>query len=231
MRPELTKFYNIFFNNRAAVWTAVFTGVLSVFTLMLYRVSQSTDETQRTSERAFLNFIGPVDGPKILGNDGKWTGQEIAINWNNSGNTPARNLTIQTNTMPFMPDIPKEYDFPLATEKKRAVIGPKQNYGTDVVIPQTSLADAWHSKARLFIWGTVIYKDVFPNNPDRLTEFCIELTHLTLGQKGQFKVPKPSDIDAPDATLVGFQWETCRAHNCYDEDCKDYKERVEDMRQ
>jgi hypothetical protein len=229
MLERFRRFWNIFFNDRAGVWTALFTGVLSVFTYMLYRVSNSTDETQRSAQRAFLNFNGPVLGPKIVDNGGHWTGQEFALQWTNSGNTPARDLVIQTNNLPFRPDIPKEYDFPLATEKTSTVIGPKGTYGTGMVIPKESLADAWHSKGRLFIWGTVIYKDAFPQDPDRLTEFCVELTHLTMNTPKP-QTPTQTTIDDPKATLVGFQWQTCRTHNCYDEDCKDYKDRVGDMR-
>ena len=244
-------FWNKFFVNKAAAWTALFTGMLTVFTYFLYRVSDTTSETAKISERGFLSLAAAQLGPRLvdnpaLGNDAKWLGQEISVIWNNGGNTPARDIVIQTNLQPFYPDLPTSYDYPLNPEKTLAAIGPKAVYGTTVNLPRDMVSDYWHAKKRLFIWGAAVYKDAFPNTPDRLTEFCVELTHLTInmiptvpknnGQKTTAKgtiavIANPSpNPDAPNANLANFQWQQCPTHNCYDEDCKDYAQRVKSAR-
>jgi hypothetical protein len=232
----------------AVFWTALFTGFLTVFSFMLVRISNTTSEIERSSQRAFLIFFGPQNGPRLVANasdpSSPWTGQEISIQWFNAGNTPAREAIIKANAMPFFPDIPDPYDFSLGSDKTQVVIGPKQQYGINAAIGKDVIADAFHNKKRLFLWGAVVYKDVFPNSADRLTEFCVELTHLTLGMA----TPAPSqstsktgpskpttqtnmDIDAPGAQFLGFQWQQCKRHNCYDDDCSDYRDRIKDMRE
>ena len=80
--------------------------------------------------------------------------------------------------------------------------------------------------------------------PDRLTEFCVELTHLTVTmlsptpqatdkkdiQKNTGGSAETVNPESPNAILAGFQWQECPTHNCYDEDCKDYAERVKSAR-
>jgi len=195
-------------------------------------------------QRAFIVFAGPTNGARLVDNSGGWTGQEIAVNWINGGNTAARGMVIQTNAAPFFPDIPEGYAFPLALPKAKAVLGPKAGYGTNDVIFKDVIADYWRSKKRIFIWGNAAYKDVFAGSPDRLTEFCVELTHLTVNMlppPGNGKIlptiptmpptPQAIDVDRPEAILTGFQWQQCPQHNCYDEDCKDYAARVKEMRE
>jgi hypothetical protein len=95
-------------------------------------------------------------------------------------------------------------------------------------MPKELIIDYWQGKKRLFIWGTAIYNDSFEDTPERLSEFCIGLTHLTVNQQGD---PNKVDFTKADVNLVGFQWEQCTEHNCYDQDCKDYSSRAKDMRE
>ncbi len=82
------KWFDILFKNKAGMWTAIFTGILSIFTFFLWNVAQSTDETSRSSQRAFLNFSQLGLGVNLTGPDFKaWVGQEFSLNWVNSGNT------------------------------------------------------------------------------------------------------------------------------------------------
>jgi hypothetical protein len=174
-------------------------------------------------------------------NAGAWIGQEIALLWINGGNTAARDAVIQTNAAPFFPDIPEGYTFPLALPKTKVVIGPKGTYGTNIIVSKDVIADYWHSKKRIFIWGDVVYKDVFFEQPDRLTEFCVELTHLAVNQLAPstgpagkilptITAPQQTDVERASAALAAFQWQQCPEHNCYDEDCKDYSARIKEMR-
>jgi hypothetical protein len=250
----MNRFYEIAFKNKAAVWTALFTGVLSVYTVKLFQVSNRTDDTTRNANRAFLNLQAVNLSNRLVDSldpgdpQARWVGQEFAVVWNNTGNTPAKDVVIEKNAQIFRPNLPQAYDFPLLQDKEHAVIGARGDYGIIINVSKEFLSDLWHSKGKLFLWGTVIYKDVFPDDPDRISEFCIQITHPAANitslqpsqtnstMKGKTVAQEPStlrpplDIDAPGAQLVGFQWEQCPAHNCYDEDCPDYKDRVRDMR-
>lgn len=76
-------------NDRASPWQAIFAGILTLFTFLLYRVSDRATETSRATERAFVSFAGLQTGVKLAGPDNTWLGQEVALGWVNSGNTPA----------------------------------------------------------------------------------------------------------------------------------------------
>lgn len=225
----LRSVWNKFIKGRAAAWQAICAVILSFFTFLLYRVSDRANETSRASERAFVNFAQPGVGVRLVGADGKWLGQEVALNWINSGNTPASDIVIQTNIQVWRADLPTGYAFPENKDSALAVIGPKAIYGTNGQITKADLIDAWRGKARLFSWGSVLYKDVFPDDPDRLSEFCVELTHITLGNvqpQGGTTQAFPTDPDV----LQAFQWQACAEHNCYDEGCKDYSSKIKKMR-
>jgi hypothetical protein len=70
-------FYRLFFQGRAAIWTAVFTGVLTIFTYKMYEVSRIANDTTRSSERAFVSFAGLGIGPRMHDANNAWTGDEI----------------------------------------------------------------------------------------------------------------------------------------------------------
>lgn len=244
-----SKVYDVCFRDRSAAWTGIFTGFLALFTAVLvlftsklYEVGKSTDETARSSQRAFLSFSSIGLGVRLSDVSKNWTGQEFSLNWINTGNTPASEAVIQTNGQPWPTDLPKGFEFPLLPEKVTAVVGPKGTYGTNVQLSKDLLASAWSGKSRIFFWGTVVYKDVFPSDPDRVSEFCVEMTHITMGNLPSTStpldksvqlpqpMPQPFSIDAPTTAIVNAQWQTCREHNCYDEGCKDYSLRVKESR-
>lgn len=52
-------------------WTAIFTGLLVFFTLLLVRVTDKVDQTTRMTQRAFITFRGIQPGGRVLSPDGK----------------------------------------------------------------------------------------------------------------------------------------------------------------
>jgi len=234
------KWFDILFKNKAGMWTAIFTGILSIFTFFLWNVAQSTDETSRSSQRAFLNFSQLGLGVNLTGPDFKaWVGQEFSLNWVNSGNTPASSIVIQANVQAWRSGLPVDYNFPENRYNTLAAIGPKGIYGTLTRVSKEDLMDTWQAKSHLFFWGSVVYKDIFPKDPDRLSEFCVEMTHVTFASPTVNQTP-PQGGAVPPTTgqtllpigegVVAFQWQACAEHNCYDQECKDYSERVRSAR-
>jgi hypothetical protein len=228
--------WNTFFVGKSAAWTAIFTGVLTVFTVKMYQVSSLTNETVRSAERASLSFTSIGLGVRINDIKRTWSGQEFSLNWINTGNTPASEAVIRTNMQAWPTDLPQGFEFPLLQDKTTAVVGPKGTYGTNVQVPKDILTSTWYGKSRIFFWGTVVYRDVFRGDPDRVSEFCVEMTHITVGNmqsNASSKTPQiatPISIDDPSAAIVVAQWQACREHNCYDEGCKDYSARVKEVR-
>jgi hypothetical protein len=76
--------------------------------------------------------------------------------------------------------LPKGFDFAdLGTvEKNAAVIGPKATVFQTVGVTIDNIKDVREGKSHLYFWGWLVYQDIFPGTPHRLTEFCAEVTNL-----------------------------------------------------
>lgn len=226
----------------SAFWTAIFTGLLCIFTYLLYQVSRDSTNTAKEQARAVVSFGGFVVGPIL--NDpktGEWVGQQFQINWFNNGSLPGKTATFQQDAQQFFGDLPKTYDFPLSGEKSEGTVPPRGQFGTTITIPRSVLEDNWHTKNRLFVYGTTVYKDGFAEDELRVSEFCSEIYQITVGyttppQVGPAKTqpavpPKPPIMGDPGTAILAVSWRSCShaAHTCYDEDCSDYKEQVKNF--
>ena len=60
---------------------------------------------------------------------------------------------------------------------------------------------------RTFLWGWIVYKDVFHDTAPHLTEYCRQI--------GQVSVIR--DLSHPDPQVT-FNWHACRDHNCTEHD-------------
>lgn len=137
----------------------------------------------------------------------------------NTGTTPARTVQIMTTwasvatQLPY--DFPFPYKYPPGTVPSTFVLGPKQTMATSTYIPIERFADLNTGKF-LYLYGQAVYRDVFGNTPARLTEYCSEITRVETNG-----LP----MDDPNAKFI-FSGVQCPIHNCYDEDCPDYKKRI-----
>lgn len=215
----LNRIWENFFKNRASAWTAIFTGVLSVFTILLFYVAKNSYEASRMTQRTTASFVGIQPAQKVISPDGKkWMAEQMLIVWVNSGETPARTGLSHSSWESWPNELPQGFNFPdLGDEKPRNfVLSPKGIGSTGMVIPIENFDFVRQGKSHLFLWGWVVYHDIFVGTPKRLTEYCVELTSM--------KAVKP-DITDPTNDLT-WQISTCKAHNCYDEDCADYNEGI-----
>jgi len=109
--------------------------------------------------------------------------------------------------------LPSNFDFPELWQggvpRKNPVtfIGPKAdvNSGDDFSLTPGILEELFDQHQRIYIWGTVKYRDIFPETKRHITEFCTSI----------FAVPDNSNR----LRLTG---EECDRHNCSDEECPDY---------
>jgi hypothetical protein len=216
----------------SAFWTAVFTGLLTYFTYELVRVSDETNKTSRTTQRSFLVFNGITQGVAFQGpadpktKKSSKTGVQIKVNWLNSGDTPAKSVIGVSNFQAWRSDLPEGFDFHDLIQvsdpaKTAMVVGPHQSIPQLLNVTIDNFAAQRAGTDRMFFWGWVAYRDAFPNDPPRLSEFCTEMIEVAIDPKKDIK----------DITNA-MTWDTqpCHAHTCYDEDCSDYKDRIKEAK-
>jgi hypothetical protein len=199
------------------MWSCIFTGVLMVFSGLLYEVNNKANETSIATQRAFISFAGPIVVRDIRGN--KLKGVNFYYVMSNSGTTPASETDLEWN-MSLGPTIPqKGLDFETLPQNERtaSVLGPKANFQfKPVYLSVEDMEAVADGKEHLFFWGWVTYRDIFKGTPERLSEFCIDVTSATW--------TKANHTDPmADLTMVT---PPCPVHYCYDQKCEDYTART-----
>lgn len=210
--------YARLFVGKAAAWTAIFTCFLVIFSGLLWKVASDANDSSVVNQRAFASGTSPQLTKQIA--NGKLTGVNVTALIINSGNTPAKSGISESNIYVGVEE-PRDglnFDNLPQAQRNQFVLGP---HGVLQLQPvplsngdMESLAD---NKTHVFYWGWATYHDIFPGTPVRLTEWCYS-----------FNNPIWSKPDHTDTTtdVTSVNTPTCSTHNCYDEDCADYKERT-----
>jgi len=167
-------------------------------------------EALESVQRAFI-FLAPVEGTAYKNSAGtKIKSFSFRFPWENSGVTPTRNMATHVNWT-FLPGpLPNDFSFPDLWSpgqphiNAHVAIGPKGSTNSTVPVSIEYINAMLAHKAHLYFWGWAKYRDIFPNTPDHLTEFCMELTDLRFVRAEQRFQP---------------EWVSCISHNCYDEEC------------
>jgi hypothetical protein len=171
-------------------------------------------------QRAFMVFkdlnIEKVAAHFPSGDKYQW---RIYGYWENTGTTAAPRL-LQHFAHNILSDEPTDKAFkgrgidasytisyagPKEVKMAGPIFKPKSFVSTD---PQSPTV---FSTERHFFWGWIAYRDVFTNSKLHITEFCQELSGITIDTLNPTKNP----------SLVTSE---CKHHNCEDEYCADYKE-------
>jgi hypothetical protein len=199
------------------LWTCIFTGVLMVFSGLLWKVNDKANETSIATQRAFISFAGPFFVKDISGK--KLKGVNVFYGMSNSGTTPASPTVLEWN-MSLGTTVPQkglDFDTLPQGERMTSVLGPKGNFQFKPVYLSTEelemIADG---KKHLFFWGWVTYRDIFTGTPERLSEFCTDITSATWSASNHTNPNVDIKTENPP----------CPVHNCYDEECEDYGSRT-----
>jgi hypothetical protein len=150
-------------------------------------------------------------------------GIRVQLDWRNGGSTAAKSVLSRINWHPYSDALKDTFDFrdlpsgSKETETRSFVIGPEMSVRLNATIRLDYFQRAM-SGEHLYLWGWITYRDVFPNTPTRLTEFCLELANVRIGNQ------KP--LADPEAAMQFDPIPCPGLHNCYDEDCPDYKDRT-----
>ncbi|HXM61822.1 MAG TPA: hypothetical protein VN950_13275 [Terriglobales bacterium] len=213
--------------------------VYAFFTILMYRAnrdsadaskeaSDTSKEALRTVQRAFVisDVIQhqrsarpvPLGKPEIV-----WQFSPV---WENAGATPA----VPAITYFFIDHLPveptEEIFIGADMDHPAFAIGPraKKDGGikllTDSFVQQSRNDIPGGVNLKIFAWGWLVYRDVLPNTPTHVTEFCSHLTNAIYGLNPTAnKPPATFPLNIP-VTLI---WEACKEHNCVDEYCKDHQ--------
>ncbi|WP_316178125.1 MULTISPECIES: hypothetical protein [unclassified Bradyrhizobium] len=212
----------------ATPWRAelLFTAILTLATIasvlvasMQWWVLKDTLQQSRDAlviqQRAFMTAKEVRFEPlSLFGVEGiTWLAN---VYWENSGNTPTKNLTIVATCVSGFEQLVDPANIPKAkknttfqsTTITRAVFGPKQinHAGFCPVTRLEVLLAQYGAFTHLYIYGVAIYHDVFDQSSWRLTRFCF--------QAGNFVV-NGADNDPTMTALVV----PCVVRNCTDEEC------------
>ena len=171
---------------------------------------KGVDLEQLTDARA----TGDITGTKPVA----WIAR---VKWENSGNTPTRNLTVAWRCLYSFDQIndpwgfvPKKGDKSkgLVTGEVRSVFGPKQTeYAGACGIPPIALLLHQLGAYNYYVFGIATYNDVLSPKRVHRTEFCYALKitgNIETGWR-----------DAPSVAPLTSEAYACQKHNCADEEC------------
>jgi hypothetical protein len=175
--------------------------------------ANTAGESLHSVERAYMvfrtvNIIGGTEN-RPTGELRFWNIYGI---WENVGATTARHVYqhIGSQAIPNEPDEKTFFGAGFNPGYRSIYIGPKSVQPTGAVRKPFDFVPTEQTPRTegRFVWGWIAYKDVFPNTPIHVTEFCQGLDSVILN---------------PDKSPKGFNFTPCQNHNCTDEDCENYK--------
>jgi hypothetical protein len=190
---------------RYTLWLAVLTGGLviasSIQFVFLYRADKTariaatavkdqaslTREAMTRTQRAFvfvkhvcvghqINLVQATTGPLVEA----VIGWNIGIQWENTGDTPTRDLVTHISLHEFQGEMPADYNFPeLNKTTTKSLLGPKAVCFSPVFsISDSQARQIFQGRNHLYMWGWAEYDDVFPDSERHRTEFCYELLFI-----------------------------------------------------
>lgn len=200
---------------------AISTILLVVFNCLLWHVSSDANKATVQIQRAFLTSIGPVFLQNPFVEDKPLIGSTANMIWTNSGTTPTTAAIVQAN-IAIVSETPQGSNFDTLPQssKKTIVIGPRASVPTEAIpISLQDLEGIAQGVKHGFFWGWAVYRDIFPDTPMRLSEFCVEFDNPKWNKKDHTDRDGNMVVDTP----------ACAVHNCYDEHCSDYNAKVREF--
>ena len=105
------------------------------------------------------------------------TGWSFVTQWENGGETPAKNRTTYVQYGVFEEPIKFNFEFPDLGDvvSDGGIIGPKAVMHTHTEIPLEIFDKARSGGAHIYMWGWTDYNDIFQRAKRHRTEFCVEI--------------------------------------------------------
>ncbi len=134
----------------------------------------------------------------------------LQVKWENSGSTPTKGMTTHYS---YEPSISSPKDLYIDKwdgrphKQTSGYVAPKGFSYSEPINLAFPLVESWaHSRTRVYMWGWIRYRDVFPNTPIHVTRYC---WYVNLSV-----IPGPNNTSnfISDA-------HNCEKGNCADEEC------------
>jgi hypothetical protein len=171
--------------------------------------------TIKSFQRAFVTIRDPIMESSY--NPGTSPHHVLEFVWENSGNTPTRNLTVRIACIPADGADPAQFRFDDPKLTGSFLLPPKGVVVQgDCPITYDEMVVYAHRTKNLTIIARATYGDISDPTPTHITEYCAMLHGL---------VGNPVEGMAPgqQRAIRNTSMEVCRTHNCADEECKDWK--------
>ena len=227
---KLVKFSgDLAYYTKVLAWVAILQFLVlvaqAIFLRLAFKESRRSGDIARDAmiagERAFVFPVGLAQFWEHVQETNLYNWR-FRTNWQNSGETPTKNLTIHASGMLRDTPLPVDFNFNYSTQDTgTGLIPPKMTLAGGVVprIPTPALSpqdilDIQAGTKFFYIWGWARYLDVFPNTPQRVTRFCWILTLV-----GDPRVFRPESTNIQERLTFGYLY--CPQGNCADEECGD----------
>lgn len=121
--------------------------------------------------RIFFAWIWDVNDPQDDIEKKRLVAWDIVVHWKNSGQTPARDITIQTYVEERSNGTLCPFDSPpFGIAEPIGSIGPNQDTINTVRLQMELLERVWRGESELHYWAVVRYNDGFPKSKQHRTE-------------------------------------------------------------
>jgi hypothetical protein len=198
--------------------TAIATVLLTIVTGGLVWLGWLQFNSTRAQLRAYVFATDLKQYWDKIGTTGQY-GWRFRPIWTNSGDTPTRELEINTECEIRNSLLPPDFSFPFSTRPGHGLIAPKTSSEGSLAPPPPQalvtpqdIFDAQNGNKHIYVYGYARYRDIFPGTSPHITRFCWEL--IMTGDPFTF-IP-----DDPNHRLV-FQWAHQSRGNCSDGECAD----------
>jgi len=204
-------------NNKQLFWTKISAGLLFVVALVycgqLYQMVESNRLTRESVEAVQAAVVSFSSSQIKVSPKENFPYYMFVTPFTNGGNTATRTGQVYWSVITPTEKIPDDYTFPdqgKAGNGRTFILGPKQTANTKpIAIPDDVVKNMLARHVRIYFYGWAAYRDRFKETPDRVTEFCYEFWDII-----------------KNGTEMESQINVCEHHNCYDDECPDYKERI-----
>ena len=164
-------------NDASLVITAFATAAIAYFTLTLRDINRNQLGHYRRVERAHVSILSPQSELR-LDNNGLIIGLRLCVVWKNSGSTPASPIDALIGAT-WVPAI-DQFRFGQVEQqgiRQPFVLGPSAEIASGTVDIGVGHVNAiFNGQGFQFLWGWARYRDIFPNSPEHVVEFCFRVT-------------------------------------------------------
>jgi hypothetical protein len=209
--------------NSAAI-TALAAIIVAAFTASVWiatgHQAKLTRQAVMAGKRAFVFPTGVVALPESNAKTGSFDWRLVPA-WENSGETPTRNLRIYTDYILTNVPLPETFSFSQIDPEEppaMAMLGPKATskggiapHSASPALTPQDILDIQSGQRFLYWWGWARYSDILPNTPERVTRFCWQI--IADGNPLTFN---------PLLDPQGLRWSNIhqRRGNCADDECR-----------